>query len=363
MGDTEHMRRALGLASRAEGSVSPRPPVGSVIVSPTGEVVGEGWTQPLPGPHAEAAALEAAGSDARGGTAYVTLEPCSRSSVSTPCADALIEAGVARVVASLRDPNPNVFGRGFAKLRAAGVDVHSGTLRKEAQRLIQPFATWVTTGRPLVTLKVATSLDGKVAAPDGTSQWISGPEARAEVHELRRRVDAVIVGSMTVVRDDPLLTYRHETSSTPQPLRVVIDGSGRTPSDAQIFNDDAPTLILTNDNVSEADVNGWRKAGADVERVPAGEGGVDVRAVLDHLGSRGVCHALVEGGPTIAASFVEHALVDRFILYIAPKLIGGDAPGVLNSGVKTLTDAWQLRVDRVSRVGDDVRIDATPGRS
>ncbi|MEX0875220.1 MAG: bifunctional diaminohydroxyphosphoribosylaminopyrimidine deaminase/5-amino-6-(5-phosphoribosylamino)uracil reductase RibD [Actinomycetota bacterium] len=357
--DGVYMGRALELAGRAEGTVSPRPPVGAVIVN-GGEVAGEGFTQPAPGPHAEVVALEAAGDRARGATIYVSLEPCSHSSVTEPCADALIQAGVGEVVAGTTDPNPVVNGAGFRKLRAAGVRVRSGVMRKRAKSIIDPFVTWVRTGKPFVTLKMATTLDGKVAALDGTSMWITGGEARAEVHDLRRRADAVLIGSMTVLRDDPLLTCRLDGVSATQPLRVVVDGSGRTPADARVFNADAPTLVITNGDQTEAHVSRWRAAGADVERVPAGENGVDMAAALAVLGRRGVCHVVVEGGPTIAASFVAGGLVDRFVLYLAPKLIGGDAPGLLNDGVKTLTEAWNVRIEGVRRIGDDIRIDARP---
>jgi diaminohydroxyphosphoribosylaminopyrimidine deaminase/5-amino-6-(5-phosphoribosylamino)uracil reductase len=353
------MHRAIELARRAEGNVSPRPPVGAVVVSPSGEIVGEGWTRRSPGPHAEDAALRAAGERARGATVYVSLEPCCRSSVSVPCAEQLIEAGVGRVVAAIADPHPEVNGRGLRALRRAGVDVRTGTLRAAARTLVEPFARWSRTGLPFVTLKLAATLDGKVAAPDGSSMWISGPEARAEVHEMRRRTDAVVVGSMTVLRDDPLLTCRLDDALVTQPLRVVVDGSGRTPPGARVFNDDAPTLVITSEDLADEYVGGWRAAGAEVERVSAGESGVDVGAVVDVLGRRGLCHVLLEGGPTIAASFVEHRLVDRFILYLAPKLVGGDAPGLFASGVKTLADAWGLRVEDISRVGTDIRIDAS----
>jgi diaminohydroxyphosphoribosylaminopyrimidine deaminase / 5-amino-6-(5-phosphoribosylamino)uracil reductase len=362
MGDARFMRRAIELAREAEGAVSPRPPVGAVVVS-SGEIVGEGRTHSGAGPHAEAEALTTAGERARGATLYVTLEPCSRSSVSTPCAQQVIDRGITNVVAAMRDPNPNVFGRGFRRLRAAGITVRTGVLRNQARPLIEPFGKWVRTGHPLVTLKLAATLDGKVAAPDGTSRWITGEQARAEVHDLRRRVDAVVVGSMTVVRDDPLLTYRLTGHATPQPLRVVIDGSGRTPTNAKVFNDEAPTLVVTSETIGDDHVDAWRSTGAEVVRVGAGEAGVDVRAVLDVLGTRGVCHALVEGGPTIAASFAERGLVDRLVLYLAPKILGGDAPGLFVAGAKTLTDAWKLLIEDVRRVGEDIRIDASPERN
>jgi diaminohydroxyphosphoribosylaminopyrimidine deaminase / 5-amino-6-(5-phosphoribosylamino)uracil reductase len=335
------MERALELAHRADGSVAPRPPVGCVIVSPDGEVLGEGSTRRKPGPHAEAAALEAAGEGARGATAYVTLEPCTLA-VSKPksCAQLLIEAGVARVVASITDPCPDIDGRGFEMLREAGITVETGSLAEEAASLIEPFAKFITTGRPFVTLKLAASLDGKVAAPDGTSRWITGEAARADVHDLRRRVDAIVTGTGTVMADDPLLTFRTPGLTGEQPLRVVLDSSGRTPRGAQILNDDAPTLVI----------------GPDL--AGAGDGGVSIEGALALLAERGLCHVLVESGPTLAASFVEAGEVDRFVLYLAPKIIGGDAPGLFSSGVKTLTDAWELKIEDVTRVGDDIRIAA-----
>ncbi len=355
--DGKFMKRATELAERAVGSVSPRPPVGAVVVR-DGDVVGEGFTQPRPGPHAETKALEQAGEAARDATVFVTLEPCSHTGDTAPCADALIAAGVARVVVGTTDPNPKVNGRGVAKLRSAGIAVDEDVESAACRSLVEPFAKWVRDGVPFVTLKMASSLDGKTAAPDGTSMWITGEAARAEVHDLRRRTDAVIVGSMTVLRDDPLLTCRLEGVDVTQPLRVVIDGSGRSPETSRVFNGDAPTLVITNDDLADVHVDRWLGAGAEVVRLPAGESGVDVGAALHFLGERGICHALVEGGPTIAASFAASNLIDRFVLYLAPKLIGGDAPGLLNDGVKTLTDAWDLQIEGVRSVGEDLRIDA-----
>jgi diaminohydroxyphosphoribosylaminopyrimidine deaminase / 5-amino-6-(5-phosphoribosylamino)uracil reductase len=357
--DGKFMKRAIELAMRAEGSVSPRPPVGAVVVRDT-NIVGEGWTKPRPGLHAETDALSKTTGDAMGATVYVTLEPCSHVGDTAPCADALIAAGVARVVVGTNDPNPKVNGQGIAKLRAAGIEVTENTEPDACLALIEPFSKWVDTEMPFVTLKMAASLDGKTAAPDGTSMWITGETARAEVHDLRRRADAVIVGSMTVLRDDPQLTCRLGGVQVTQPLRVVMDGSGRTPETSRVFNHDAQTLVITNEDLDESHLERWRAAGADVARVPAGESGVDVRAALGYLGEQGICSALVEGGPTIAASLVASKLVDRFVLYLAPKLIGGDAPGLLNDGVKTLTDAWELEIENVRTAGEDLRIDARP---
>lgn len=355
MDQTRYMARALELADAADGSVAPRPPVGAVVVSPDGQVVGEGFTRRKPGPHAEAAALEAAGDRARGATVYVTLEPCNVA-VNKPvsCADLLIAAGVAKVVAAITDPCPDIDGRGFARLRDAGIEVETGVLADVAASLIAPFAKWTSTNRPFVTLKLAASLDGKVAAPDGTSQWITGEEARAQVHDFRRRVDAVLVGSGTAFSDDPALTFRTPGLEGEQPLRVVLDSSGRTPATSQVFDGTVPALVITTEDAKLPNYN------AEVVRVPRAEGGVDIDAALDALGDRGLCHVLVEAGPTLAGSLIERGAVDRLILYLAPKIIGGDAPGLFATGAKTLTDAWQMEITDVTRVGDDLRIDARP---
>jgi diaminohydroxyphosphoribosylaminopyrimidine deaminase/5-amino-6-(5-phosphoribosylamino)uracil reductase len=348
MDDAGPMRRAVELARRAEGSVSPRPAVGAVVVSGD-RVVGEGFTQPGAGRHAEVFALEAAGDRARGATLVVTLEPCVKR-----CAPLAVGAGISRVVASVPDPNPDGNGRGFELLRQAGVAVDVGLGAVEASAIIEPFAKWITTGRPFVTLKIAMSLDGKVAAPDGTSQWITGEESRAQVHELRRRVDAVVVGAGTVEVDDPRLTFRTPGLDGAQPLRVVVDASGRTRPTARIFDGEAPSLVLTTEDAR----GDW--SALDVARVQRGEGGVDLDAALGELGRRGLCHVLVEAGPTLAGSFVAAGLVDRYVLFVAPKIIGGDAPGAFASGIKTITEAWCVAIDDVVRVGDDVRIEARP---
>ena len=338
--------------------MSPRPPVGAVVVSPDGEVVGEGFTRRKPGPHAEGEALEQAGERARDATVYVTLEPCNIvTSKPASCAELLIAAGVRRVVAAIVDPCPDVDGRGFAMLREAGIDVVTGPGAIDATALIEPFAKWTKTTIPFVTLKLAASLDGKVAAPDGTSRWITGPEARAEVHELRRRVDAVLVGSMhgRPRRPAPHLSQR-------RPRRRSPCGSSSTAAD-----DRPPTRACSTATPDARDHQ--RRARRAVRRrlarhwggcgrVPAGES-ADRRARGPRAARlQGLCHVLVEGGPTIASSFVEHGLVDRFVLYLAPKLIGGEAPGLLNDGAKTLSEAWDLHIEGVTRVGEDIRIDA-----
>jgi diaminohydroxyphosphoribosylaminopyrimidine deaminase/5-amino-6-(5-phosphoribosylamino)uracil reductase len=362
MTDTVHMRRALELARSAEGAVSPRPPVGAVIVAASGEVVGRGATTARPGPHAEIVALEQAGGRARGATAYVTLEPCAHHGATPPCADALVAAGVARVVAGVRDPFPQVRGRGFKRLRDAGIELRTGVLRQACREMVRPFATWAAFGRPYVTLKLAATLDGKVAAPDGTSRWITGESARAEVHALRGRVDAVVVGAGTIETDDPSLTCRSPEHSGSQPRRVVVDSSGRTPATARIFDGEAGSVVLTALDVPDDRLAAWEGTGATVVRVPRAEAGASIPDALRALGQLGICHVLLEGGPGLAASFAAEGVVDRYVLYLAPKLLGGEAYDMLGVGAKTLAGASRLRIERVERIGDDLRIEAVPAR-
>jgi diaminohydroxyphosphoribosylaminopyrimidine deaminase/5-amino-6-(5-phosphoribosylamino)uracil reductase len=262
------------------------------------------------------------------------------------------------VVAGVVDPNPAVSGEGFRMLREAGLDVTAGFMAEESVALIEPFKTWVTLGRPFVTLKMAASLDGKVAAPDGTSRWITGEPARLQVHEIRSTVDAILVGSGTVLADDPQLTVRLPDFHANQPRRVVFDSSGRTPATARVFDGTAPAVVVTTSGAPGPARSAWEEAGAEVIEVPSGEGGVDVRAALRELAALGISHVLAEGGPALAAGLMAEGLVDHLILYLAPIVIGGDAPGLFAGGAKTLTEAWNLEIVEVSRIGDDLRIDA-----
>ena len=355
------MRRALELAERGWGRVRPNPMVGCVVVR-DGEVVGEGWHEGPGTPHAEAMALEKAGPLARGATVHCTLEPCDHTGRTGPCTRALIDAAVARVVVATGDPNPIVGGRGFAALRAAGLDVVPGPCRTEARRLNAAFERHVTTGLPYVILKMAASLDGKSAATDGTSRWITGPDARSDVQRLRAWADAVVVGAGTALADDPSLTVRDDRwSDAPPPLRVVVDTAGRVPPTARLGDGSAPTLVATTELAPEDRVDGWIEAGADVLVLPRGDaGGVSAPALLEALGKRDVQGVVVEGGATLAWSFVEGGLVDRVVLYVAPILVGGTAaPGVLlGTGFAPITDALGLDFISVERIGRDVRLEA-----
>jgi diaminohydroxyphosphoribosylaminopyrimidine deaminase / 5-amino-6-(5-phosphoribosylamino)uracil reductase len=354
------MRRALELAQRGSGRVSPNPMVGAVVVR-DGEIVGEGWHAGPGTPHAEAMGLAEAGDRARGATVYCTLEPCDHSGRTPPCTLALIDAGVERVIAAIQDPNPIVDGSGFTHLREAGIGVDVGLLQGEARRLNAGFERHVTTGRPYVTLKMATSLDGKVAARDRSSKWISGPASREDAHRLRAANDAILVGAGTVIADDPSLTVRGEADTGRAPLRVVVDAAGRIPVTSAVFDDKAPTLVVTTSAAESSVVATWRSAAAEVVCFDADEAGsVALAEVLDDLGKRDVQGLLVEGGPTVAWNFVRDGLIDRVVFYIAPKLVGGAfAPSALmGEGFAPIASALDLRFERVDRVGDDLRLEA-----
>ena len=343
MDDQSAMRRAVELSRAALGRTSPNPPVGAVVLDRTGEVVGEGITQPPGGPHAEVVALRQAGVRAYGGTVAVTLEPCAHTGRTGPCTEALLAAGVARVVVACADPTEQA-GGGADRLRAAGVELSSGVLQDEASE--GPLAAWLhrqRTGRPLVTWKYAATLDGRSAAADGTSRWITGETARADVHRLRAESDAVVVGIGTVLVDDPHLTVRPADGRTP--LRVVVDSAGRTPATAKVLDGGGPTLIVT---VGPA-VQG-------VETVVVGEGQVDLAALLDLLAARGIVSVLLEGGPVLAGAFWRAGLVDRVVGYLAPALLGAGSAALEQAGVGTISDAVRLHLTDVTRVGEDLRL-------
>ncbi len=331
-----HMRRAVELSLLGLGETSPNPNVGCVLVGAGGTVVGEGRTAPAGGPHAEVNALAAAGELARGATAYVTLEPCNHTGRTGPCTAALIAAGVARVVIAVRDPNPVAAG-GAETLRAAGITVEHGVLHDAAHAAMIGWLTAVGRGTPYVIWKFAATLDGRSAAADGTSRWITSPEARADVHRIRAGVDAVIAGIGTVLADDPQLTVR--TAAGPaarQPLRVVVDGGSRTPADARVLDGSAPTWVVT------------------------GPGGrVDLRAMLRELYDRGVRTALLEGGPTLAGAFLAEGHVDRVVAYLAPKLLGAGPAALAAAGISTISEALTLDVVDLAVIGPDVRLTAT----
>ena len=323
--DVAHMRAALALAARGLGNTLPNPAVGCVIVR-DGVVVGRGWTAPGGRPHAETEALERAGGAARGATAYVTLEPCCHWGRTPPCTDALVAAGVARVVVALRDPDPRVDGAGLERLRAAGVAVSVGVLEEEARALNAGFITRLEEGRPLVTLKLASTLDGRIATRTGESQWITGPAARRAAHALRGRHDAVLVGSGTAVADDPDLSCRIPGFAPVPTVRVVADARLRVLPTARLFQGPGPVWIATRAGHPEAPLAALRAAGAEIVEVPEAEAGpgLDIAALLRALAARGLTRVLAEGGAALAAGLLRAGLVDRLAWFHAPAVMGAD---------------------------------------
>lgn len=350
------MKRALKLAARGEGRTSPNPIVGAVIVE-ADKLVGEGYHKEYGGPHAEVWALATAGERARGATVYVTLEPCSHYGKTPPCAKALIEAGVARVVAAMVDPNPKVSGRGLQLLREAGIEVEVGLLEAEAKRLNAAYVKYMTTGLPLVSLKAAMSLDGKIATASGESQWITGERARKEAHRLRAMHDAVLVGVGTVLADAPRLTVRNVRGRNP--LRVVVDSDARTPTNSPLLTADAqPPLIVVTDRATKKRVEALQRAGAEVWLGPAADGKVDLCALMKQLAEKQVQSVLVEGGGTVAAAALAAGLVDRVYFFIAPLIIGGESARtpVEGKGIGRLAEAWRLEGVKVKRLGKDLMV-------
>ena len=316
------MRHALGLAARALGRVAPNPAVGCVIVVPNGTIVGRGWTQDGGRPHAEAVALAQAGTAARGATAYVTLEPCAHLGQTPPCAEALIEARVARVVAAIEDPDPRVKGGGFAMLRNAGIEVAIGTLDDEAAKLNEGFFKRIAEHRPLVTLKFAQSIDGRIATATGESKWITGEEARRFGHLLRARHDAILIGVGTALADDPELTCRLPGLEGASPLRVVLDTRLRLSEWSKLAQSarEIPTIVFT----TSTDGAALRAAGVEIVEVARdARGRPDIAAVLHALADRGVTRLLVEGGASVHATFVNRGFADRLEVFRAPILLGG----------------------------------------
>jgi len=321
------MARAIALAARASYRTSPNPMVGAVVVDARGEPVGEGYHRRPGAPHAEAEAIVAAGERARGGTLYVSLEPCAHQGRTPPCVEAIVAAGLRRVVVAMLDPDPRVRGRGVERLREAGIGVDVGPLEARARRLNEFYVKHRSTGRPFVSVKFAASLDGKIATRTGHSRWITGPAARAHAHRLRHRHDAILVGVNTVLRDDPALTARFP--GAPQPLKIVLDSRGRTPTTAKV-----------------------REGRLLIDR------GRDLPGLLDRLGSMGIISLLVEGGATVHGSFFDAGLVDRVYAYLAPVIVGGrEAPSAVGGrGPAAVTESLRLHRLHVERLGEDLLI-------
>lgn len=351
--DVDHwMRHSLALAERGRGFVEPNPMVGAVVIAADGTLVGEGWHRKFGGPHAEVFALAATGERARGGTLVVTLEPCCHHGKTPPCTDAVLASGVSRVVVAMADPFPKVAGGGIAQLRSAGIAVDVGVREAEARTLNRSFLKRVATGKPWVVAKWAMSLDGKIATRTGDSKWISGPESRAKVHELRGRVDAVLVGRGTVLADDPLLTAR-----PPGPriaTRVVVTGSGKLPAECQLTRTarEFPTLAYVAAG-NEGNLTAWAAAGVEVVPLDA----ISPAAILADLGRRGATSVLVEGGGGLLGSFADAGEIDEVWAFVAPVVIGGPgASPVAGAGIDRLADALALTDVQIALSGHDTWI-------
>jgi diaminohydroxyphosphoribosylaminopyrimidine deaminase/5-amino-6-(5-phosphoribosylamino)uracil reductase len=355
--DRRSVRAALALACRGLGTVWPNPAVGCVIVN-EGRVVGRGWTQPGGRPHGETEALRRAGERARGATAYVSLEPCCHWGRTPPCVDALIGAGIRRIVVALEDPDPRVAGEGLRRLRAAGLDVESGLCAAEAAEVNAGFFSRLRRGRPLVTLKLATSLDGRIATASGESQWITGPPARDRAHALRAGHDAIMVGTGTVLADDPQLTCRLPGLSHRSPVRVVIDRHLRIPASMRLVASarEVPTWVITLPSADPLRRQAFVDSGVTVIDIPADpDGTIGLAAALAALGERGITRLLVEGGGRLAAALARARLVDRLAWVHAPLLIGNDGvPAIADLGLEALTEAPCFERLSTEIVGEDV---------
>ncbi|NVI30050.1 bifunctional diaminohydroxyphosphoribosylaminopyrimidine deaminase/5-amino-6-(5-phosphoribosylamino)uracil reductase RibD [Streptomyces sp. CAI-17] len=357
------MRRALELAARGLGTTSPNPVVGCVVLDAHGEQAGEGWHRRAGGPHAEIHALREAGDRARGGTALVTLEPCNHTGRTGPCAQALLDAGISRVVYAVADPDPLAEG-GAATLRAAGAETSQGLLAAEAEQVNAAWLTSVRRGRPHVTWKYAATLDGRTAAADSTSRWITSAEARADVHRLRAEADAVLVGAGTARADDPHLAARlpapaPDAPAPVQPLRIVLDSDATAVRPgARVLDDAAPTLVAVAEDADARHLEGHPHA--ELLRLPRTGGGLDLTALLAALHARSVRSVLLEGGARLAGAFVAAGAVDRVVGYLAPALLGAGPQVLTGGGISTIADALRLDITDARRIGPDLRITAVP---
>jgi diaminohydroxyphosphoribosylaminopyrimidine deaminase/5-amino-6-(5-phosphoribosylamino)uracil reductase len=361
------MRRALELAALGKRTTQPNPRVGCVITRGD-TIVGEGWHQRAGEPHAEVFALREAGDSARGGTAFVTLEPCNHHGRTPPCTEALIAAGVSRVIYACGDPNPRVDGSGAARLRAAGIDTATGLLAAEGEELNLGFFKRMRTGRPWLRLKLAASLDGRTALASGESRWITSPESRADVHRFRAESAAILSTSATVLADDPELTARTDVAPSRQPLRIVLDRHLRVPSAARLFAAPGEVVRLTAAAEARATTGAAGRshttAGARIEAIAAdADGRLNLEAALAWMGGAGLNEIWTEAGPTLAGSLLQRKLVDEVVLYLAPKLLGPDArPLAMLAEPLRLADVDAWRIDDLRQIGPDIRIMLRPGR-
>ena len=357
--DNHYMARALRLAERGQFTTSPNPRVGCILVK-EGEEIASGWHQVAGGPHAEILALEQAGDKAKGATCYVSLEPCSHIGRTGPCSQALIEAGVSRVVYGMEDPNPKVQGEGVEKLRAAGIEVEGPLMAKEAAQINAGYVKRMTTGRPLVRLKMAMSLDARTAMPDGNAFWITGPKARADVQKLRARSCAVLSGWKSVALDKSQMTVRPEEFDLDveylgqrQPLRILLDAKLQMPSDARFFKAESPILVANLSREGTGDLSHVRYL-----KVAENNEHIDLEALLDQLGAEQINDLLIESGATLAGAFMRAGLVDELIIYVAPKLMGSEARALFDIPLQKMAESLPLHIQEIRQLGGDIRITA-----
>lgn len=360
--DEKFMKLALDLAEKARGRTSPNPMVGSVIVR-DGEIIGRGYHYRAGTPHAEIHAITDAGEKAKNAVIYVSLEPCSHYGRTGPCTEAIIQAGLSRVVMAMMDPNPMVSGRGKADLEAHGIDVQTGILESEARKLNEAFIKYITIKQPFVIMKTAMSMDGKIATSSGKSKWITSRDSRRIVHQIRDEVDAIMVGIGTVMRDDPSLTARLPDGHGRDPVRIILDSRGRIWPEAKVLNLDSParTIVAVTSQASQEKIDQLREQ-AQVLVVPEQNGKVSLQALMRELGQMEIMSLLLEGGAEVNASALKERIVDKVMVFIAPKLIGGaDAPGpVGGSGIDELSEAVPLTDISLERIGEDILITGTP---
>jgi diaminohydroxyphosphoribosylaminopyrimidine deaminase/5-amino-6-(5-phosphoribosylamino)uracil reductase len=356
----DYMALALSLAKLAQGQVSPNPAVGAVLVK-NDAIVGQGYTQPPGSDHAEIVALKQAGEQARGATLYVTLEPCCHCGRTPPCTQSIINSGVKEVHFSTIDPNPLVAGKGQAELEAAGIKTYPGEYAVEATRMNEAFIKYISTGIPFVTVKFACSLDGKIATRTGDSKWITGETARKQVQHIRYVSDAVMTGANTIIADDPRLTVRLAVKggiTHKQPIRIVIDGLGRTPENARIFNEPGKTMIVLGKSVTSEKKIALQKAGAEIMELPSSSGLIDLKQLFRILAQREITSVLVEAGGILTGSLFDNGLVDKVVAFLAPIVIGGQEAraAVSGKGIEKLSDCFKLKDTLIDKVGEDIMI-------
>lgn len=359
MDDRAYMTMALNLAAKGAGYVSPNPMVGAVVVK-DGRVVGQGCHEAVGGPHAEVHALDAAGASAAGGTLYVTLEPCNHHGRTPPCTEKVIAAGIKRVVSAMPDPNPDVQGGGHAFLQSRGIEVTCGVMELEARRLNESFIKYIRTKRPFVVLKMAATLDGRIATRTGDARWVTGAVARSLVHRMRHAMDAILVGVGTVKADDPRLTARLEEKPGQDPIRLVLDTRLTMPKRARMLTQTsaAPTYVVCGAEASDVDRRRLTSAGARLLETPVKKGHVDLAALMPVLGEMGVTSLLIEGGAGVAASALAADIVDKVVFFYAPKILGGDdgIPMCRGAGPFKMAEALAIRDVTVTAVGEDIMV-------